>query len=139
MTARVNVLLLITELNIGGASFKRLPRSAANFRLSTDSKTVGQTAEHASEHLEVIEQFLSNPDLSKKLGLSPSDLKSQATKGQAIVNLYAFWGQLKRGKCQEALTFLWHALSTQPRVLLHPKWPKLVVARARRALREFRK
>lgn len=120
---------------LAGARFKRLPETVANFRLSSDSKTVGHTADHALEHLAIVDSFLSDPCLPEKLDLSPSELCLQANKGRSILNIYASWGHLKRGKRSEALVFLWRAISNWPAVILDSRWAKLLVANLVRSLR----
>jgi glycosyltransferase involved in cell wall biosynthesis len=120
---------------LAGARFQRLPETVANFRLSSDSKTVGQTANHALEHLAVIDRFLSDPALTKKLDLSRRALKSQARRGRALVSLYAFWGQLKRCHYRQALKWLTQSVVSYPPVLFQQRWPHLLFSSIRRRLR----
>jgi len=113
---------------LAGAKFKRLSEVVANFRLSSGSKTVGQTADHALEHLAVMDRFLSDPDLPKKLGISPTEIKAQAKKGQALVSSYVFWGQFKRRQYTAALRWLVRAVSSYPLILFQQRWLGLFVS-----------
>ena len=123
------------RLLLAGARFKRLEENVADFRLSADSKTVGQTASVAREHLAVIDRFLSDPDLAEKLGISPQELAEQARRGRALISLYAFYGTMKEdGMSREAAGWLREAVRTHPQSLLHRRWIDLGMAGLQRRL-----
>jgi len=117
---------------LAGGKFKRLDETLAQFRLSSGSKTVGQTAKMALEGLNVINSFLAMTDVADKLGLSNSQLWKQANKGRASVSLHAFYGCVKDRKWMEALRWLARAHTYDPLALFRKKWLSLAVARAMR-------
>ncbi len=121
------------RLLLAGARFKRLPEPVADFRLSADSKTVGQTTSMAREHLAVIDAFIADPDLAKKLDVSDAELRDQARQGKALINLYAFYGAMKEdGIGSDAAGWLRAAIRTHPQILLSRRWFDLGMASIRR-------
>ncbi len=122
------------RLLLSGAHFKRLPEPVAEFRLSQNSKTVGQTARMAREHLAIIDRFLSDPDLASRLGVSSTELARQARHGTAVVRLYACYGCVKEGKPREALKWFMEAQRSDPTILLDRRWRDLGVAAFRRRM-----
>jgi len=117
---------------LAGGKFKKLPNPVAEFRLSSGSKTVGQTSNMAREHLGVIDHFMAQPDLPEKLGLSPEALSLQARKGRGIISLYAFYGCVKEKHWSEALYWFNQAHASDPLVLFDRRWLELAFASLRR-------
>jgi hypothetical protein len=117
---------------LAGGKFKRLDDTLAQFRLSSGSKTVGQTAKMAHEGLKVINTYLALNDIADRLGLPSSQLRKQANKGRASVSLHAFYGCIKDRKWLEALRWLVRAHTYDPLALFRKKWLTLAVARAMR-------
>lgn len=117
---------------LAGGKFKRLDDTLAQFRLSSGSKTVGQTAKMAHEGLKVINTYLALNDIADRLGLPSSQLRKQANKGRASVSLHAFYGCIKDRKWLEALCWLARAHTYDPLALFRKKWLTLAVARAMR-------
>ena len=113
---------------LAGGKFKKLPNPVAQFRLSSGSKTVGQTSNMAREHLKVIDHFMAQSDMPEKLGLSPEAVRRQAGKGRGIVSLYAFYGCVKEKQWSEALYWFRQAHASDPLVLLDRRWVGLAWA-----------
>ena len=65
------------RLALAGAQFMHLPEAVARFRLSSGSKTVGQTAVMAQEQLRVLEVLAARPDLPARLGLTPQQVRQR--------------------------------------------------------------
>lgn len=117
---------------MAGATFQRLERTMARFRLSQDSKTVGQTAQMAREHLAVIDAFLADPQTADSLVLSPSELTRQARHGRAVVCLYAAYGSLKAGERRAAARWWAQAHRYDPAIMLDRRWRDLARASLQR-------
>jgi glycosyltransferase involved in cell wall biosynthesis len=117
---------------LAGGGFKRLNRPVAAFRLSPNSKTVGQTARAALEHLKIIEAFSSRSDLPEKLGISKNVIEKQARKGSALIKMYIFYGFMKEKRWIEA--FRWFALAhvSDPLILFNRRWLDLALSRLQR-------
>ena len=113
---------------LAGGKFKKLPNPVAQFRLSSGSKTVGQTSNMAREHLGVIDHFMAQSDMPEKLGMSPEAVRRQACKGRGIVSLYAFYGCVKEKQWSEALYWFRQAHASDPLVLLDRRWVGLAWA-----------
>jgi len=116
------------RLALLGARFKRLPQVVAQFRLSRNSKTVGQTAAMAGELLEVFEKIASSPDLSRRLDLTPAEIKRRVKKTRARFCLQAFYGEFKNRHWQRAGRWLWKALLNDPFCVFERRWLKLALA-----------
>lgn len=121
-----------TRILIGGGKFLRLNDTLAQFRLSSGSKTVGQTTKMALEGLKVIDTFMRQPDIAERLGLSHYQLRRQANKGRSSVSLHAFYGSVKECKYMEATRWLVRAHLYDPLALFRRKWLTLAFARAMR-------
>jgi glycosyltransferase involved in cell wall biosynthesis len=116
-----------TRILLAGGKFLRLNQTLAQFRLSSGSKTVGQTVKMAGEGLEVIDAFLEQPDIAERLGLVRSQLRKQANKGRSSVSLHAFYGCVKDKKWTEAARWFVRANRYDPLVLFNRKWMDLAV------------
>jgi glycosyltransferase involved in cell wall biosynthesis len=114
---------------LAGGKFMRVDDTLAQFRLSSGSKTLGQTTKMALEGLSVIESFLAQIDLAERLGLTKSQLQQQANKGLANVCLHAFYGCVKGKKWMESLRWFLKAHRYYPLILLRWKWFDLLIAR----------
>ena len=117
---------------LAGGKFMRLGDTLALFRLSSGSKTVGQTTNMALEGLEVINSYLGMRDIVDRLGLTRTQLLTQANKGRASVSLHAFYGCVKERRWKEAIKWFIQAHTYNPLVLFNRKWLDLVVARLSR-------
>lgn len=117
---------------LAGGKFMRLPHPVAKFRLSAHSKTVGQTATGAQEHLRLIDEFMANNDLAEKLGISQSALRRQARTGKSILEMYAFYGRFKQKRWLDALRWFARAHASNPLVLFKRRWFDLALARLKR-------
>ena len=117
---------------LAGGKFLRLEETLALFRLSSGSKTVGQTTKMAIEGLGVINTYLGLIEIEDRLGLTHTQLLKQANKGRSSVSLHAFYGCVKEKKWKEALKWFIRAHTYNPRVLFNRKWLDLVVARLSR-------
>ena len=117
---------------VAGAKFRRLDETLAAFRLSSRSKTVGQTALFAEEHLKFLDTLLERGDLAVRLGLSVEDVHRQVRRGQAIQQLYAFNGNLKQGRWKRAIYWLIRAMKSDPSVFFQERWRDLLQAKISR-------
>jgi len=117
---------------LDGAIFLRLPEVLARFRLSTASKTVGQTAVMAQEQLAVLEKLLTIPDLPDKLGLPWDQVNRQARKARGLICLHIFYGYVKLKNWPEARRWLLDAMRADPMALLQRRWLDLAIARLSR-------
>lgn len=117
---------------LAGGRFKRLSEPVAAFRLSPNSKTVGQTGKAAKEHLRVIDELLALPELKARTGLSPGELARQARRGRGVVRMYAFYGSAKSRSWGEAARWLISACAADPLVPFRRRWFDLLLARVRR-------
>ena len=123
---------------LAGARFRRLPQVVARFRLSSGSKTVGQTAAMATEQLTVLEQFLAHPDLPDRLGLPPERIQRQARRARALIGLHAFYGSVKLQRWNAAGRWLAFVLHWDATALLQRRWFDLALAGLERRWRFFR-
>lgn len=117
---------------LAGGKFIHLPEVMAEFRLSPHSKTVGQTAQAAREHLEVINEILAREDLVERLGLPAEAIWRQARKGRSIVEMVAFYGCVKERRWLEAAGWFVRAHISNPLVSLNRRWLDLAIARLAR-------
>ena len=74
------------RLVLAGAQFMHLPEVVARFRLSSGSKTVGQTAVMAQEQLRVLEALGSRPESAGTIGLDPRASAAAVCAGRAPVS-----------------------------------------------------
>ena len=118
-----------------GAQFQRLDRVMAKFRLSQDSKTVGQTAKMAREHLAVIDKLLADPGFVRSLDVSPADVTRQTKQGRAVVCMYAAYGCAKEGRWREAQHWWLQAQRNDPTITFQRRWRDLGWATLRRRWR----
>lgn len=125
------------RLALSGAKFFRLPEVLARFRLSQDSKTVSQADKMAVEQLSVLHSLLETEDLAIILGISDDQLRDQAKKTYALIQLHAFYGSLKRGRWQNAFRWFARALQTDPVVIFQRRWLDLLITGAKRRLNSF--
>jgi len=123
-----------TRMLLAGGKFMRLYDTLAQFRLSSGSKTVGQTVKMAVEGLMVIDTFFEQPAIAERFGISTSDLKKQANKGRSSVSLHAFYGCMKGKMWSEAVRWLIRAHRYYPLVMLNKKWVNLAIIGLRRKL-----
>ncbi|MFQ5576764.1 MAG: glycosyltransferase family 2 protein [Anaerolineae bacterium] len=111
------------RMALAGATFRRLDGApVANFRLSEDSKTVSQLDKSGLEKLALLDRLLADPDLPRKLGLSPGEAARQARRARALACLKVF-NACSRRKGQRADAWRWFVRGVRlyPPVLLE-KW-----------------
>jgi glycosyltransferase involved in cell wall biosynthesis len=123
------------RLALAGARFMHLPDTVARFRLSSGSKTVGQTAVMAQEQLRVLEALASRPDLPVLLGWTPEQVRRRLRRTRARFRLQVFYGSLKLHQWNAARRWLAAALSDDPLVIFERRWLDLAVASLKRRLR----
>jgi glycosyltransferase involved in cell wall biosynthesis len=121
-----------TRILLVGGKFVRLNDTLAQFRLSSGSKTVGQTVKMAYEGLQVIDGFFEKPDIAERFGLSSSQLRKQANKGRSSVSLHAFYGCMKEKRWAEAARWFVCAHIYDPLAVFRRKWLTLALARVMR-------
>jgi glycosyltransferase involved in cell wall biosynthesis len=124
------------RLALAGAQFKRLPETVARFRLSSASKTVGQTAHQAQEQIRVLETLASRPDLPEQLGWSKEQVHHCFCQTRARFRLQAFYGNLKLRHWREAGSWLAGALRDDPLALFERRWLDLAIASLKRRMLE---
>jgi glycosyltransferase involved in cell wall biosynthesis len=117
-----------------GARFKRMDRVVARFRLSGDSKTVGQTSAQARELLQTFESVASRSDLADRLNLSEEKIRSIASSTRARICLQAFYGELKQRKWDKSWPWLKKALQNDPLSIFDRRWFDLGFASLKRRL-----
>jgi glycosyltransferase involved in cell wall biosynthesis len=122
------------RLALAGAQFMHLPESVARFRLSSASKTVGQTAVMAQEQLRVLEELASRPDLPARLDWTPEQVRQRLRRTRARYSLQAFYGSLKLRQWKVAGRWLAAALSDDPMALFERRWLDLAIASLQRRL-----
>jgi hypothetical protein len=122
------------RLALAGAQFMHLPESVARFRLSSASKTVGQTALMAQEQLRVLEELASRPDLPARLGWTPEQVRQRLRRTRARFRLQAFYGSLKLRQWNAARRWLAAALRDDPLSPFERRWLDLAIASLQRRL-----
>jgi glycosyltransferase involved in cell wall biosynthesis len=122
------------RMALAGARFMRLDDILASFRLSSGSKTVGQTVAMAQEQLRVLEALASRPDLPTKLGLTPVEVSRRARQTRARFQLQAFYGSLKSRQWKAAAHWLAGALHDDPGSPFERRWLDLALASLRRRI-----
>ena len=120
------------RLALDGAIFMRLPEVLARFRLSSSSKTVGQTALMAQEQLAVLENLLAMPDLADNIELPIDQVNRRAREARGLICLYVFYGYLKLSNLPEAKRWLFAAMRADPLALFKRRWLDLAIARLHR-------
>ena len=120
------------RMALSGAHFMRLEDVLAYFRLSSGSKTVGQTTAMAQEQLHVLEALASRSDLPEKLGLTPVEVSRRARQTRARFQLQAFYGSLKLHQWKATAHWLAGALRDDPSALFERRWLDLALASFRR-------
>ena len=120
------------RIAIAGGRFKRLPDPVARFRLSKDSKTVGQALPMAEEGMHVIRRFAGQPGLETQLGLPAGELQRQAKRGLAVSSLYEMNACLKQKKWLTAAHWSLVAARNQPSIFFDRRWLDLAVAKLKR-------
>lgn len=123
-----------TRMIAAGARFRRLDRVMAKFRLSADSKTVGQTAKMAREHLTVIDTLVADAEFVRKLDISTAELTRQTRQGRAVICMYAAYGCLKEGRWREAQRWWLQAQRNDPTISFQQRWRDLGWATLQRRL-----
>jgi glycosyltransferase involved in cell wall biosynthesis len=127
------------RLALAEAKFKRLPETLALFRLSSSSKTVGETEKMALEQLHIIERLLTIEDLPQKIGLTPEQIHDQVRRTKSSISLHAFYGYYKRRKWQTASYWLWQSIKLHPGILFDRRWRDLAYARLSRSFKLSKK
>ena len=122
------------RLALAGAIFMRLPDVVAYFRLSQESKTVSQTTQMAEEQLDILDELLEREDLPKKLSMSPDQLRQQAKRTRANIQLHAFYGAVKSQEWGAAWKWLSSASREDPTAIFQQRWIDLAIASLRRRL-----
>jgi glycosyltransferase involved in cell wall biosynthesis len=120
------------RIAIAGGRFKRLPETTARFRLTRDSKTVGQALPMAQEGMQVIQSFSAQPGLDERLGLPAGALQRQARGGLAVAYLYEANAYLKQKNWGRAAHALIKAAQNRPAVFFDRRWMDLAVAKLKR-------
>ncbi len=123
------------RLALEGAVFHRVPDTVALFRLSEQSKTVGQSAHIALEQLSILEHTLKLEDLPGKLGLSQNNIQHLARVAKSRISLHAFYGYWKQRQWQPAIRWLWQGIIHNPLVLFEKRWFDLAWAGLIRRIR----
>ncbi len=123
------------RLALAGSQFMHLPEVVARFRLSSGSKTVGQTAVMAQEQIRVLEALASRPDLPAQLDWTPEQVRRQLRRTRARFRLQAFYGSLKLRQWNSARRWLAAALSDDPLAPFERRWLDLAIASLQRRLR----
>jgi glycosyltransferase involved in cell wall biosynthesis len=121
------------RMALAGARFHRLAETVALFRLSTGSKTVGQTAAQAGEQLQLLDELLAMPGLAQRLGLSQVQVDRLARRTRAQIGLRIFYGSLKLRQWGQAGCWLGRVLRSDPAVIFERRWLDLALARIRRS------
>jgi glycosyltransferase involved in cell wall biosynthesis len=120
------------RMAMAGGRFKRLSETVARFRLSKDSKTVGQAQPMAEEGMQVIRRIARQSGLEAQLGLSAGDLVRQARRGLAISSLYGANACIKQKDWGGAAHWIIEAVRNYPAVLLERRWADLALAKLKR-------
>ncbi len=123
------------RLALSGAEFFRLPDVVAQFRLSSSSKTVGNTAMMAHEQLQVLNSVLARPNISDELGLSERQVQGLASKARGLIGLHAFYGYIKLKQWDKAWHWIVFSLKSDPTVVFHRRWAVLAIAGSIRRIR----
>jgi glycosyltransferase involved in cell wall biosynthesis len=125
------------RLALSGAVFLRLPDVVAQFRLSSSSKTVGNTAMMAHEQLHVLNSVLARPNLSDELGLSEKQIQILARKTRSLIGLHASYGHMKLKHRRKAWHWIVFAIKSDPTVVFHQRWVVLAIAGSTRRIRSL--
>ena len=123
------------RLALSGAVFLRLPDVVAQFRLSSSSKTVGNTAMMAHEQLQVLNSVLAKPNISDELGLSERQVQILASKASGLIGLHASYGHIKLKQWGKAWHWIVFTLKSDPTVVFHQRWVVLAIAGITRRIR----
>lgn len=116
------------RLALKGARFWRVPEVVARFRLSSVSKTVGETAEMACEQLGVLENLLSRPGLTWELDIDSEQLQRKARRARSTIGLHAFYGRLKQRRWRDSWHWLSISLKSDPGVIFKKRWLDLAIS-----------
>jgi len=120
------------RIAIAGGRFKRLPETTARFRLSKDSKTVGQALPMAREDMQIIQSISGQPGLEVRLGLPVGALQRQARRGLAVACLYEANAYLKQKDWGRAAHALIESAQNHPGVFFERRWADLAMAKFKR-------
>ncbi len=120
---------------LAGGRFMRLPEVVARFRLSRQSKTVGQALKMARESLALIDRYSIRPGLPASLGISPAQVARQARRGRSLFAMNACIACIKEKRFSDALGWLLYAHRSNPGVLFSSRWAGLAWAGVRRRLK----
>jgi glycosyltransferase involved in cell wall biosynthesis len=120
------------RMAIAGGRFKRLSETAARFRLSKESKTVGQGLPMAEEGMQIIRRYASQAGLEAQLGLPAGHLKRQARRGLAVASLYGLNACLKLKDWGGAAHYGLQAVRSDPAIFFERRWADLAVAKLKR-------
>jgi glycosyltransferase involved in cell wall biosynthesis len=116
------------RMALAGAVFYRLTAPVARFRLSSGSKTVGQTEKMAEEQLSVLDEILATPNLPGLVGLHPDKVAQQAKRARADIQLHAFYGAIKMRQWRAAFEWLRRSLKKDPSAIFQRRWLDLAIA-----------
>lgn len=122
------------RMALSGMAFLRLDEPVARFRLSSASKTVGQTAQMAVEQLVVLDKLLAQPDISTLLDIPQPQVKSQARQARSAIALHAFYGFFKTCHYRQAAHWLGWAVARHPGILFQRRWYDLAISGLKRRL-----
>lgn len=120
------------RMALAGANFHRLHQVLAQFRLSSGSKTVGQTAAMAKEQLVVLDRLLSIPNLVGSMNISPAQARRQARATRARICLQVAYGCFKDRRLVPALGYFFKAVVNDPSALFDPRYRLLLIASLKR-------
>jgi hypothetical protein len=122
------------RIALKGGRFFRLNETAACFRLSSSSKTVGQTAAMAVEQYRVLERLLARDDLADALGLNLEQVQKKTGRARSVIALHAAYGYFKARQWRDAGQWLARALRSDPMVPFQRRWADLALAGLRRRI-----
>jgi glycosyltransferase involved in cell wall biosynthesis len=111
---------LWVRMALAGADFRRLgDPPLATYRLTGDTKTVAAMYKVGLEKLAVLDWLMSDPQLSAKTGLSPTELERLAKRARALASLKVARGYAQLfGRRAQALRWLARAAWMWPPCLL---------------------
>ncbi len=123
------------RMALADVSFNRLPNVLAQFRLTSGSKTVGQTAAQAKEQLVVLDRLQSTPNLAAIMGISPAKARWQARRTRSRSCLQVAYGNIKLRRPFPAMGYFIKALVNDPTALFDPRFRLLFKASIERRLK----
>jgi glycosyltransferase involved in cell wall biosynthesis len=114
--------------------FWRLPAVQAEFRISRDSKTVGQAGAMTEEGIRLIERALADPQFGLDLGVDREQLHRQADRGRGILAMNAAMAAFGRADVRAGIVWIRRAIGYSPASLAERRWIDLAAAGIQRRL-----